>query len=297
MKIFVWLFLFIAAFLIAYTLFFRISDKKVIGIISPLAQTFGQIESLVPNGISRLVKKELNDAEGEYAVVIKNLKDGTSFVHNKDTEFDSASLYKLWVMAEAFEQIKSGSLSKEKELSQMRSVLFEKYKLSTDSADFEDKEVKMTVSYAIEQMITVSDNDAALLLSWEVGLSNVAQFLKNNGFANSSIAQPPATTASDIALFFEKLYKGELVSRDASDEMLEILSRQRLNDRIPKYLPQNTKVAHKTGELGAYKHDAGIVYSEEGDYIIVVLSKTKSQKKAAETISKISEAVYNYFNE
>ena len=37
-----------------------------------------------------------------------------------------------------------------------------------------------------------------------------------------------------IAEKFEKLYNGEIVSKSASNEMLEILKKQELNDRIPK---------------------------------------------------------------
>ena len=77
--------------------------------------------------------------------------------------------------------------------------------------------------------------------------------------------------------------------------MIELLKKQQLNDRIPKYLPSGTFVAHKTGELGYYKHDAGIVFSEQDNYILVVLSKTDSPSSGAEEIAKLSKAVYDYF--
>ena len=79
--------------------------------------------------------------------------------------------------------------------------------------------------------------------------------------------------------------------------MIDVLKRQRLNDRIPRYLPKNIEVAHKTGELLGAKHDAGIVFASNGDYIIVVLSKTNNSADAVEKIAKFSEEIYKYFEE
>ncbi len=60
----------------------------------------------------------------------------------------------------------------------------------------------------------------------------------------------------------EKIYLGKAVSQGASIEMKNLLLAQAVDDRIPKYLPENIKVAHKTGELDTLRHDAGIVYGE-----------------------------------
>ena len=47
--------------------------------------------------------------------------------------------------------------------------------------------------------------------------------------------------------------------------MLELLKAQTLNDKLPKYLPDQVIMAHKAGELDDVSHDAGIVYSPAGD--------------------------------
>src|SRR3990167_7742323 len=132
--------------------------------------------------------------------------------------------------------------------------------------------ITYTVKNALEQMITISHNYAALLLTAKVGLSNTQNFLNSYRLTNSHMGTPPKTTTRDILSFYELLYNGEIVDKSSSDEMLEILKRQKLNDRIPKYLPEETIVAHKTGELDGVKHDTGIVFSPKGDYIIVLMS-------------------------
>ncbi len=81
--------------------------------------------------------------------------------------------------------------------------------------------------------------------------------------------------------------------------MLDLLRWQKLNTKIPKYLPENLIIAHKTAELDEFNHDVGIVFAPSGDYIIVVMSKSdiSSRYLAEERIAVVSREVYKYFNE
>ncbi|MBI2621188.1 MAG: serine hydrolase [Candidatus Levybacteria bacterium] len=256
--------------------------------------------------LADIAEKHLLNNSGEYAIVIKNLKTGENYFYNENKKFNSASLYKLWIMAVAFQKIKDGLLSEDDVLTLPLSYLDDTLSTTTPtptlegfspspSLEEEPRFISMSTGDAIERMITISDNYAALLVASRSGTTNVIQFLKDYNFKNSNFRQPPQTTAEDTSLFFEKLYKGEIIDKDYSEKMVDILKNQTLNDRIPKYLQKNTPVAHKTGELFNAKHDAGIVYSSKGDYIIVVLTDTNDVKKAIESIANFSKAVYDYF--
>jgi len=50
---------------------------------------------------------------------------------------------------------------------------------------------------------------------------------------------------------------------------LDILSWQRLRNRLPARLPHGTKVAHKTGTTAQNQHDAGIIYQGEQPLFIL----------------------------
>lgn len=247
--------------------------------------------------LGEIIDKELTGIKENYGVVIKNLKTGEYYTSGEKSTYEAASLYKLWVMATAYEQIKNGSLREDEVLSQDVEVLNEKFGISSESAELTQGTITLSVADSLYKMITISDNYAALLLTEKVRLSSVASFLEKNGFSEShvDVEGAPITTAYDIALFFEKLYRGEIIDSQYSAKMLSLLKEQKLNNKIPKYLPQGTIIAHKTGELGEYTHDAGIVYVDKGDYIIVVLSKTKDPSLAEEKISDISASSYNYF--
>lgn len=244
--------------------------------------------------LSEIIEPILENEKGEYSVFIENLSTGESFQLNSDKKMLAASLYKLWVMGSVYEKLSADGIKRKTVLSEEIPKLNEAFDIATESAELKEGSIAMTVEQALYEMITVSHNYAALLLSRAVRLSSVAEFMEENNYQHSSL-NPPTTNARDIAAFFKDLYEKKLVSMEASEEMLELLKQQEMDDRIPKYLPPETVIAHKTGELDGVKHDAGIVYSDKGDYIIVLMSDTGDQTNAAEVEARISGAVYDYF--
>ena len=55
--------------------------------------------------------------------------------------------------------------------------------------------------------------------------------------------------------------------------MLETLLGQQRADRIPAGLPEGTEIAHKTGRLDLFSHDAGIVQAPAGPFVLVLLTE------------------------
>lgn len=263
-------------------------------IISPVS---GSMESMgflkKESSIEKAVESVLSQRNGTYAVFYKDIKSGETYEKNSHQKFQSASLYKLWVMGELYRQVDAGKLRKEDIVKESVEDLNKKFGIASESAELKEGEIELSVEDALEQMITVSDNYAALLLSSRLRLSNVANFLTVYDLTDSSIGVPPMTSSHDIGIFCEKLYKGEVIGQVYSKEMIAILQRQQINDRLPKYLPKGVFTAHKTGELDGYKHDGGIIYATEGPYILVVLSKSTNEQYAAETIALVSKAIYD----
>lgn len=250
---------------------------------------------LADSRLDQVVEKSLAGTTSTYGIAIKNLKTGENYYHRGDDMFDTASLYKVWIMATTFKQVKEGKLKEDQILEQDVKKLNDTFEIASEDAELTEGAVRHTVTDALDKMITLSDNYSALLLSHKIGISNVQKFLDEHGLTESHTGQPPQTTASDMALFFEKLYRGELADDEYTAKMIDLLKKQKLNDTLPKYLPKHTKMAHKTGQLGYFAHDAGIVYINNGDYIIAVLSKSTSPDDAKDRIANISQVVYNYF--
>jgi beta-lactamase class A len=101
-----------------------------------------------------------------------------------------------------------------------------------------------------------------------------------------------------MAYILEKLYRRQFLSREVSEKCLALLNQQKINDRIPKALPEDeVSVAHKTGLERHICHDAGIVYTPKGDFLICVLVKhgNRFAKPAKKLISDIALASYNFY--
>lgn len=250
--------------------------------------------------LNDVVDKALVGAQGEYAISIKSLNEEDSYNLNEHKVYTAASLYKLWVMAAAYQQIQEGKLKQDEVLSSDIAKLNARFKIASEDAELKEGAISATVKESLTQMITISHNYSALLLTQRVGVTNIINFLKENGFTESSLVGKnglPTISAYDTALFFEKLHNGELANAQYTKEMLDLLKAQERNNKLPLLLPAGTVIAHKTGELNKVSHDAGIVYLSEDEYIIAILSESTYPPGAVERIASISAEVYKYFNE
>jgi beta-lactamase class A len=81
------------------------------------------------------------------------------------------------------------------------------------------------------------------------------------------------STARELGRLFASMAKGELVSKDASALMLDVLKKQQVNDRLPRYLGDGIAIAHKTGDGQPWvANDAGIMWVKGEPIAIVVLA-------------------------
>lgn len=294
LKLIIWI---IIIFGLIYYLFFRSNSPKpavqtkVIGTLTPTL-------SPTPNPLAHVVQSQLLDAKGTYSVMVKNLRTGESYRFNGNHRYETASLYKVWTMAVIYQKIQSGELHEDDKLTAEVKYLNQVFQIPEEEAEQVDGDVDYTVSDALEKMIIISDNYAALLLTDHVKYSALKDFLKKNGLTHSQVGEGeavPMTTPEDMVLFFEKLYRNKLANQENTNKMLSLLERTQFNDVIPKYLPEETKIAHKTGSYEFFSNDAGIIYTKKGDYILALFSESDVPRDADDRLAKISKAIYEYF--
>lgn len=253
--------------------------------------------------LKSIIEADLKDKEGEYSVFVKSINNSAEeYAVNEENIFPAGSLYKLFLLAAAFQAIENGEITEDNQVTVSSGHLEEV--LGFVDFGYEtlgDDSVTYTVSELLERIATISDNYAAVMLAEKLGWDKVRAQVDKIGASKTVIKDPISTTSKDVALFFEKLYLGKVVSPEASQKIIDLLSRSRLNDRIPARLPKGLKIAHKTGELSRIRHDAGIVFlpgkteNEIDPYIIVLMSNSlKYEDDGVETLAKLSEDIYNY---
>lgn len=214
---------------------------------------------------------KLKEVPGKVGFYYKNLITGESFGYHEKEAFEAASVIKIPVLMEAYQRIFDNRLSRE----QIFKVQKEDKLPSCGALTYMHDGLEVTVKDLCTLMIILSDNTATNILIKFLGMDYINETIHKFGgqvtkvnrllFDTEQSAKGVQNYISpeDIGLFFEKMYHGTMISEDISKEMLEILKCQRLNGKIPFFITDGTKVAHKTGEDSGITHDAGIVFAEE----------------------------------
>jgi beta-lactamase class A len=242
--------------------------------------------------LEEAVHRLIGRTSGSFGVAIKDIDSGAGILLGADTQFETASLYKLAVMYEAFKARELGALSFDE------SLQFSAEEAAADpGAVVRTTGSFITVSDALERMITLSDNGAALVLRDRLGDEAINRDLRELGLERTRLEPIDSyTTARDMLTFLEALAKGSAVSPTASQEMMQLMERQQIRDRIPLLLPPEASAANKTGNLPGIVNDVGIVSHPKGRFAIAVLvADTEAEDSAAFTISEISRTALDYF--
>jgi beta-lactamase class A len=187
---------------------------------------------------------------GKFSIVVKDLTTGQTASINADKQLTSASLYKLFVAARIYARIEAGTLS---------------YTTAAGGG------TGRTIEGCLKVMINISDNACGAALGTLRGWGKQNAALKADGYTATSLTSVQKTSAADVALLLERVYEGKLTSTDTDARFMALLKSQRVNNRLPVGLPKGTLIAHKTGDLNGYMHDAGIVYASKTNYLVTVM--------------------------
>ncbi|MPZ24384.1 MAG: hypothetical protein GEU28_12810 [Dehalococcoidia bacterium] len=246
---------------------------------------------VVDEGLAAELSAFLAD-DPDVAVVVRRLDDATGAAITPDRSFYTASLFKVFVMYEVYRQRDTGALRLEEELT----VTQEWADLALGTSPYATPGQQVTVSAALEAMITLSDNVTANMLADRVGWDSIRSSVVSIGLHSTVLGGGElSTTPADMSRFFQALTCDNCpgLAPETNAEILDLLARQQIRDRLPRDLPEGTRVAHKTGSWNDVTHDAGIVFSPAGSYIIVVMVARGSGHGE---IAEISRLVYDYYN-
>jgi beta-lactamase class A len=254
--------------------------------------------------LAHAVSTRANQFGGTVGYVIKDFKSGQVASDNADLSFPSASLIKFPILCAAFQAAEEGKFSLSMPITLQRTDR----KGGSGTIKFSPAGSVYTNRELLEAMIDRSDNTAADLIVRQLGYDYLQKtflalglqdtIIRPEGFNLTSrrVDEDNMTSPRDMAYLLEKIYKRELVSADASDQMLDIMKHQHLRDRLPRFLPNGWEIAHKTGLLRKACHDVGIVFSPKGDYMICVLTSHDSTYRIAKHfIASVARITFDYY--
>ncbi len=239
-----------------------------------------------PQTLDEKIQNEIKDFKGKVWIYAKNLDTGKDFSLRADEQVRTASTIKLPIMVEVFHQIEQKKISWTDEFTLTKS---NKQAGSGTLGEFSDG-TKIDLKSTTNLMIVVSDNTATNLILDKISSNNVNAFMESLGLKNtlslrkvggggdSKAYEEPlnklfgigVSTPRDMAKLLEKLERGEVVSKEASAEMIAILKRQQYTDGIGRNLLDTVPVASKSGALDRLRSDVGIIYTRRGRIVTAI---------------------------
>ena len=244
---------------------------------------------------TEIIKEKTEKVRGKIGVLFEDLTTGEGFTVLKGQDedvFESASVIKLWIMSCAYEMAEQGRLDldstvilKEDDMVPGPGVpdyhsddaeghLTEDMFPESGMLNYLHAGTELTVRDLIRLMILISDNTACNIMIDLLGMDNINCHIANLGCTRTILNRRLFDTRpevrgkenmfslSEAADFFRKMYKGELVSPEASREMCALLQNQQYTYKMPFFIRQ-IPIAHKTGEDTGIENDVGIVFSNK----------------------------------
>jgi len=105
------------------------------------------------------------------------------------------------------------------------------------------------------------------------------------------------SSAREIGHLLEWAAEGKLVSKAASQQLLDIMEMQQVNDRFPRYL-RDVRIAHKTGDGQPFiANDAAVMWVGKQPIVLVVFTGHHRGETAAlhDTIARVAAMVVQHY--
>lgn len=211
------------------------------------------------------VMQSVQSAHAGYGVSVMEI-DGRSANFNGDKQFETASTYKLFVAYSVLKAIDHGEM-----------------RWGDSSAG------GRTVEKCFEDMIVVSDNACPADFKTKLGGWQVIESQMHSLGLSSKTKLTGATlysTANDLSYFLYRLQNGTLLNATDSDRLLGLMKRQVYRTGIPA--GTGLPVADKVGFVDDVIHDAGIVYTAKGPYVLVIMTSSSSWSGIADSAHTIN---------
>ena len=252
----------------------------------------------------------------DISLSVHDLETGREINLRADESYHPASTVKVHLMMEVFRQAHTGRFSLDDPL-----TIFNSFPSIADGSPYsleakDDSETSLyerigeteSIRELTRLMIVRSSNLATNILFQKIGARAINEFLAelgiqdvafvrgmydllalNRGMNNRGAARGLTQTMRLIA-------EGKAASKQASEEMIEIMLGQEFNESIPGLLPKGTRVAHKTGWSDDFYHDTGIVFPvNRKPYAISIMTRGFAEDQADEAhdcMANISKLVY-----
>lgn len=233
--------------------------------ISPTVE-YTRTYSGTDTGLTALLKHYAESHAGTFGISLIELSDKRRrAVYQDDKQFTTASTYKLFVAYSALKRVEEGQWRWTDHVQGGRNL-----------------------EKCFDDMIVRSDNACAEAMLQKIGFKAATSEIQALGLKNTTFLKgdTPLTTAGDLSMFNAILQSGQMLSQQSSrDKLLNAMKRNIYRQGIPA--GANGQVADKVGFLNGLFHDAAIVYSPTGPYVLTIMSEGSNWATIADLTKQI----------
>lgn len=215
-------------------------------------------------GFTALITQFAQGHPGTFGVSFAELDGQRRHAGYQDTKvFRTASTYKLFVAYGALKRVESNQWRWTDQINGGRDL-----------------------TRCLDDMIVKSDNPCGETMLGKIGYATLTKELQAIGLPDSSFTKDyPKTTAKDLTTFVGALQSGQLLNPSSTSTLLSAMKRNIYRQGIPA--GATGTVADKVGFLDGFLHDAAIVYSPTGTYVLSIMTDGSSWGTIAELTRQI----------
>lgn len=180
----------------------------------------------------------------QIGVGIQDITTGEHVAYGTETPFVAASTGKLIAAAAYYHKVEIGERS-----------------LDTVLGNY-------AASYQIQQMINQSNNNSWYLIQTNLGLSNLTTYAASIDIFYMGTNN--TTTPESMASFLADLYKGEVLNKEHTAQLLSYMQNTNWETFMVPAIPEGIRFYHKYGLLNDVAHDVAILVKGEKAYALTI---------------------------
>lgn len=290
------------------------APREVQSTVRPFVAPARPVVGSFGGGLEATVAALADGAQGRIGVAAIDLSSGRSLSILGDQPFPMASTSKIAIAATYLDLVDQGKLKLDDRFPLM--IPQPSARFSSTAAPVKPGAL-LTAERLIDLAITRSDNPAtdALLAAvggpaavnrWirKAGLSgmrldrDIATLVRDDGEFNpaTTVDLRDSSTPEAMVQLLAGLYQGRWLSKSSNAVLMSAMERCLTGKRrLPGLMPQDVRVAHKTGTLNNTSSDVGIIHTPDGRAIAVAVYVTGQGNRANRDvrIASIGRAIFD----
>lgn len=251
------------------------------------------------------IKDRIDNYDGSIGICYIDLQTGNNCSVGNCDVFPASGMVKLLVLIEAFRRIEEGTL-KRTDRYILKEEDYPKSREKTYGAlEYLHVGTEVTVEDLYKLNAITSDNMAFNILLKLFGQEEVNHTIQKYGCRKTRINRALLddkesargvknyVSVQEIANLLLRMENGQIISRNASREILSILCNHQKVRILPYYFGENMEIAHHSGFDEREIMDMGIVYCEN-PFILCMAASADNTRDAESIMRDITWMCYEY---